>query len=132
MKRENFGCNYLERGFQNEEKQGSPISSDSSDFRSCLCRICKLLFFIAMPTDGDSAEAIGGMLAGALVTPHIVVVCIAVVMNALGFFMYHRGFILAGAILYVVAIALMPIYFMFTLLQGILLFIAFAKMKKKE
>ena len=53
-------------------------------------------------------------------------------MNALGFFMYHRGFILAGAILYVVAIALMPIYFMFTLLQGILLFIAFAKMKKKE
>ena len=30
-----------------------------------------------------------------------------------------------------VAIALMPIYFMFTLLQGILLFIAFAKMKKK-
>ncbi len=89
-------------------------------------------FFVATPTDSDSAEAIGGMIAGALVLPHIVVTCVAVLMNALGFFMYHRGFVLAGAILYVVAIALMPIYFMFTTVQGILLFIAFAKMKKKE
>lgn len=88
-------------------------------------------FFVDMP-EGDSAEAIGGMIAGALVLPHVVVTCVAVLMNALGFFMYHRGFVLAGAILYVVAIALMPIYFMFTAVQGILLFIAFAKMKKKE
>lgn len=41
MKRENFGCNYLERGFQNEEKQGSPISSD---FRSCNCFNANLLY----------------------------------------------------------------------------------------
>ena len=89
-------------------------------------------FFVATPTEQDAAEAISEIIAGALVLPHIVVTCTAVLMNALGFFMYHRGFILTGAILYIVAIALMPIYFMFTLLQGTLLFIAFAKMKKKE
>ena len=83
-------------------------------------------FFVATPTEQDAAEAISEIIAGAVVT------CTAVLMNALGFFMYHRGFILTGAILYIVAIALMPIYFMFTLLQGTLLFIAFAKMKKKE
>ena len=49
-------------------------------------------FFVATPTEQDAAEAISGIIAGALVLPHIVVTCTAVLMNALGFFMYHRSF----------------------------------------
>ena len=37
-------------------------------------------FFVATPTEQDAAEAISEIIAGALVLPHIVVTCTAVLM----------------------------------------------------
>ena len=53
-------------------------------------------------------------------------------MNALGYFLNKRGFILTAAILYTIAIVLMPIYFFFVLIQTILCYVAYAKMNPNK
>jgi len=85
----------------------------------------------AFTSDLSGSEKIGGGLAIAIVTPHLVATSLAVIFNALGLFMRKRGFALTGAILYAVAIVLFPLYFMFVIIQMILSFIGFAKMKKE-
>ena len=87
-------------------------------------------FFNAPGKAANSTEAVGVGLAITIVLPHLISVAIAVLMNALGYFMHMRGFVLTGAILYTVAIALFPLYFMFVIIQAILSYIAFARMKK--
>ena len=79
---------------------------------------------------GDAAEQIGAGLASAMVTPHLIFVVLAVIFNALGCFMKKRAFALTGAILYAVAMVLFPLYFFFVIVQMILSFVGFAKMKK--
>jgi len=44
--------------------------------------------------------------------------------------MKKRGFALTGAILYTVALILFPMYFMFVIIEMILSYVGFAKMKK--
>lgn len=83
-------------------------------------------------TSGDSAEQLGVALAGALIMPHFIVTMVGVLFNALGYFMRSRGFILVGAILYAVAIILFMPYFIFLIIQMILMFVAYARMKKPE
>lgn len=85
----------------------------------------------AINSSTSGAEQVGGGLAIAIVTPHLVVTGLAVIFNALGVFMKKRGFALTGAILYAVALVLFPIYFMFVIIQMILSFIGFAKMEKE-
>jgi hypothetical protein len=51
-------------------------------------------------------------------------------MNFLGWILNKRGFVLAGAILYSVAMFLFIPYFFFLIIQTILGYIAFAKMGK--
>ena len=75
----------------------------------------------------DSASQVGAGLATMLVTPHLVLTMVAVVFNALAFFM---GALVAG-ILYAVAMVLFLAYFFFVLVQMILCFVAYAKMPKK-
>ena len=53
----------------------------------------------------------------------------AVIFNVLGWAMNKRGFALTGAILYTVALVLMPLYFMFVIIQMILSYVGFAKLK---
>ena len=79
---------------------------------------------------GSDAEAVGAGIAAALVLPHLVVTVIAFIFNALGFIMHHRGFALTSAILYAVAAVLFPAYFMFVIVQMILMFVAFARIPK--
>lgn len=79
----------------------------------------------------DSAEQLGSSIATALVMPHLVMTVLAVIFNALGLFMRKRGFALTGAILYAVAMVLFPLYFMFVIIQMILSFVGFAKMKNR-
>lgn len=76
------------------------------------------------------AEQIGAGIATVLVMPHLAFTFLAVVFNALGLFLKKRAFALTGAILYCVAIVVFPIYFMFVVIEAILSFIGFAKMKK--
>ncbi len=83
-------------------------------------------------TGGDTAEQIGSGIATAIVIPHLVCTALGVIFNALGLFLRSRGFALTGAILYTVAIFLFPIYFMFVIIEMILSYIGFAKMKKPK
>lgn len=75
-------------------------------------------------------EAVGTGLATALVFPHLLCTGLAVIFNILGWVMNHRGFALTGGILYAVAMVLFPMYFMFTLIEMILSFVGFARLKK--
>ena len=78
----------------------------------------------------DAAEAIGAGIATALVMPHMIVTLLAVIFNILGWAMNKRGFALTGGILYAVAMVLFPLYFFFVIVQMILSFVGFARLKK--
>lgn len=86
----------------------------------------------ATSSAGSDAETVGAGLATMLVMPHLVMTGLAVVFNALAFFMYSKPFALVAGILYSVALVLFPMYFMFVLIEMILCYVAFAKMPKKE
>jgi hypothetical protein len=79
---------------------------------------------------GIGGSSIGGAIATALVTPHIICVILAVIFNGLGCFQNKRGFALTGAILYTVALMLFIPYFMFVIIQMVLSFVGFTKLDK--
>lgn len=80
---------------------------------------------------GSSSTAqAGAVIASAIVMPHLVLTLLAVVFNALGFALSKRAFALVAGILYSVAMVLFPPYFFFVIVQAILSFVAFAKMKE--
>lgn len=70
-----------------------------------------------------------GAIATALVTPHLALTCIAVVFNWLGFALKARWAALVAGILYAVAMVLFIVYFMFVIIEMILCFVAYGKMK---
>lgn len=78
----------------------------------------------------DAAEAIGAGIATVLVMPHLVCTGIAVIFNVLAWAMRSRPFALVSGILYAVAMVLFFMYFMFVIVEMILCFVAFARMKK--
>lgn len=78
----------------------------------------------------NSAEAVGIGIASVLVMPHMICAILAAIFNVLGWAMNKRAFALTGAILYAVAAVLFPIYALFVLVQMILSFVGFAKLKK--
>lgn len=84
----------------------------------------------AAGSGANTAEQAGSAIATVLVFPHLVVTFLAVLFNALGLFLKKRGFALTGAILYAVAMVLFPMYFFFVIIEMILSFVGFAKMKK--
>ncbi len=86
--------------------------------------------FFGASSSTSGAEQAGAVIATAIVMPHIIASGIAVIFNGLGTFMQKRVFVLVGAILYAVAIVLFPMYFMFVVIEMVLSFIAYAKMKK--
>lgn len=79
----------------------------------------------------DSAAQAGAGLAAMIVMPHLVLTLLAVVFNALATFMAKPAFALTAGILYAVAMALFPVYFFFVVVQMVLCFVAFAKMRKQ-
>lgn len=83
-----------------------------------------------MSNSGDTAEAVGGAIATALVTPHMALVVLAVIFNWLGYFMNKRGFALTGGILYSVAGVMFIIYILFVVPSIVLSFVGFANLKK--
>lgn len=78
----------------------------------------------------STAEQIGVGIATIAVLPHLISTAVAVLLNALGCFMKRSGLVLAGAILYCVALLMMPIYFMFVVIEIILSFVAYARMSR--
>ena len=86
-------------------------------------------FFGANTAAMDASEQAGTAIATMLILPHTVLVFLGAVFNGLGYFLKKRGFILTAGILYAVALAAFIPYFMFVVIQMILMFIAFSKMK---
>lgn len=78
----------------------------------------------------STAEQVGTGIAIVVVLPHLICTAFAVLFNGIGLFMRRRGFALAGAILYTVSLVLFPVYFMFVIIEAVLSYIGFARMKK--
>lgn len=91
------------------------------------------VFYWASANSGnaDTIAAIGAGIATVLVMPHMICAVLAAIFNVLGWAMNSRGFALTGAILYAVAAVLFPIYAMFVLVQMILSFVGFARLKTR-
>lgn len=86
----------------------------------------------AVTNETDSAAAVGAGLASVIVMPHLIAVVIGAITNAIGYFFSSRGFILSAGILYTVALVLFPMYFMFVIIQLILCFVAYVRMKPTQ
>lgn len=103
---------------------------------SWVLTVLYLIYIISYLAGGigstSGAEQAGAALATALVFPHMLAVGIGLIFNMLGYFLNNRTFVLVGAILYSVAILLFMVYFMFVIVQMILSYVAFARMKKIE
>ena len=97
---------------------------------SLLYLIYLISYFAGSVGATSGAEQVGAGLATAIVFPHMMSVGIGLIFNMLGSFLNNRAFVLVGAILYSVSILLFMMYFMFVIVQMILSYIAFAKMKK--
>lgn len=74
------------------------------------------------------SEVLGGVLAFSLVTPHLICSVTATVFNGFALFLRKRWMALTGAIIYAVAVAAFPMYFIFVIIEAILSFVAFATM----
>ncbi|HHW45605.1 MAG TPA: hypothetical protein GXX17_01675 [Clostridiales bacterium] len=75
-------------------------------------------------------EFLGGTIATALVTPHIVFVALAFIFNCIGYFANKFWAALTGGILYVVGGLLFILYFLFVVPSIILSFVGCANLKK--
>ncbi len=99
---------------------------------SLLYLIYLISHFASGVGNSSGAEQAGAALATALVFPHMLAVGIGLIFNMMGYFMNNRVFVLVGAILYSVSILLFMMYFMFVIIQMILSYVGFAKMKKSN
>lgn len=86
-------------------------------------------YWLGGTASSSGSDAAGMAIASALVMPHLVCTLIGAVFNCLGFFMSKRVFALVAGILYAVAMLLFPMYFFFVVVQAVLCFVAYARMK---
>ncbi len=78
----------------------------------------------------ESAEAVGTSIAVALAMPHAVLATLATLFCCLGWLFRMRWAALVAGILYAVAMVLMLPWFYLVLVQMILCFVGYSKMKK--
>ena len=89
-----------------------------------------IFYFGSSMTSSDSAEAIGGAIATALVTPHMIFMTVGAIFSWLGFLLRKPWCALVGAILYCVSALLFMLYLFFCIPMIILGFIGYAKQRK--
>jgi len=82
------------------------------------------------PVKGDEFAQLGANIGRAIVMPSAICTLIAVILNAIGYFLTNRALTLTSAIFYVLGLVLMPLWGFVGIPSMILQFIAFAKMKK--
>lgn len=85
----------------------------------------------SVETAEELGTALGTVLAIRMAAPHIIVTSIAFIFNIVTVTGKYAWSALTTAILYAVAMLLMPFWFMFVIIQMVLCFISFAKFKKK-
>lgn len=88
------------------------------------------VYFIGGVANSEGAEAIGGVIATALVTPHAIMFLIGAIFGWLGVFLKKTWAALTAAILYCVGTLLFLAYAMFGIPILIFGFIGFANQKK--
>lgn len=86
----------------------------------------------ALTGSSGGTEALGGAIATALVTPHMICVVLATIFNTLGAFLNKSGFALVGGILYSVGGVVFVMYILFVVPMIILSFVGYAKVKKNN
>lgn len=74
-------------------------------------------------------ESVGGALASMLVAPHMLCVAVAAVFSLVGVFGKKRWAVLTAGILMAAAAALFPTYAMFVVVQAVLFFVSYARMR---
>jgi len=84
----------------------------------------------AVGSTSDDAEALGAVIATALVFPHMLVTVLGAIFAVIGFFTRKPGLTLTGAILFSVAALLFLIYAAFLLPSIVLGFVGYANQKK--
>ncbi|WP_338587798.1 hypothetical protein QIT93_05810 [Clostridium baratii] len=84
----------------------------------------------AMSSASSDAEAVGGAIATALVTPHMICVVLATIFNLIGALNNKAGFALTGGILYSVAGVLFLMYIPFVIPMIVLSFVGYSNVKK--
>lgn len=89
-----------------------------------------IVYFGGSMSSSDASEAIGGAIATALVTPHMLFVSLGAIFSWLGFFLRKPWGALVGAILYCVGAILFLVYAMFCIPIIVLGFVGYAKQKK--
>ena len=78
----------------------------------------------------DAAEALGGALATALVTPHMFILGLGAIFGWVGFFVKKSWAALVAAILYSVGAFLFMLYIIYVVPSIVLGFIGYSKQKK--
>ena len=99
-------------------------------FGALYCVYAVWYFTGAVSAQTDAAASLGAGIGFAIVAPHLIVAFLGAVFTMLGWSLNKRGFALTGGILYAVSMVLFPIYFMFVIVQMILAFVGFARIKK--
>lgn len=89
-----------------------------------------ICYFGGSMASSNSADAISGAIATALVTPHMVLIGIGAVFSWLGFFLRKSWAALVGAISYCVGALLFIMYIIFCIPIIVLGFIGYSKQKK--
>lgn len=89
-----------------------------------------VVYFGNSMNSSDSAEAIGGALATALVTPHMILMGLGAIFAWVGFGIKKAWGALVGAILYSVAALIFIIYAVFCIPMIVFGFVGFANQRK--
>jgi hypothetical protein len=89
-----------------------------------------IIHFYTGVTTTTVAKQIGASIATALVTPHIIIISLAVIFNWLGVFMKKNWAALVSAILYCVGGLVFILYILFVIPMIVLSFVGYAKQKK--
>lgn len=89
-----------------------------------------ITYFGGSTINSDGAEAVGGAIATALVTPHMIMFLIGAVFGWVGFFTKKSWGALVAAILYSVGTLFFLVYAMFGIPILIFGFIGYSKQKK--
>lgn len=89
-----------------------------------------IIYFSGSMQSNDTSEALGGALATALVTPHMLMMGLGAIFSWVGFGLRKAGFALVGAILYLVAAIIFLVYAPICIPMIILGFVGYAKQLK--
>lgn len=87
------------------------------------------IIFGAFTPTGDSAEEVGGAIAGMIMLPHLGSIFLGALFGWLSFFTKANWAILTGAILLAVSLVLMPTNFFLSVPIAIIGFIAYGRQR---